>query len=215
MKDRVVLIGPPASGKGTQAELIRARFGIPVVSPGQVLREEAESGSALGLEAQKLTACGHLVPDEMVVDVIQRWLDKNDARFVFDGFPRTVGQAVAVDKILATRNTPLDVVIAFDADWETLRERVSNRLVCRGCVQSFSIGIHVSGANATCPVCHGILSRRHDDTAEVLKSRMSEYQTKTAPVITHYEQLGLVRRVASVGRPEEVFNFVAEILQEP
>ena len=214
LKRRIVLLGPPASGKGTQAEFIHARYGFPVTSPGSILREEKRRGTALGIEADKLTRDGHLVPDELVIHVIEDWLAQHDGEFVFDGFPRSLGQADALEAMLARRGLPLELVIALDAHPETLHSRVKGRLVCLDCGRIVALGLHVPDPAAPCPYCGGRLARRTDDTPETLATRLLEYEEKTAPLLAYYEQRGLLRRVESHGAPEEVFAAIRSIMEE-
>src|SRR5688572_1228775 len=122
LKKRIVLLGPPASGKGTQAEMIQAHLKIPTVSPGQVLREELRAGSSLGREAAEYTRKGHLVPDAMATKVVESWLQKNNGAFVFDGFPRSLGQAKSLEPVLKARQTPIETVILFELPLEIIRE---------------------------------------------------------------------------------------------
>lgn len=213
MKHRIVLLGPPASGKGTQAELITARYGIPVTSSGAVLREEKRRGTPLGLEADKLTSQGKLVPDEIVIELMSHWLERHGDAWIFDGFPRSVPQAEALERLLAQQGTPLDVVLALQADLATLQQRVTSRLVCSQCGLIVSAGLHVASVDAPCPRCGGALTRRNDDTLETLSERMREYAEKTEPLVEYYEQRGLLRTIDSAGVPDAVFQQVAAILE--
>jgi adenylate kinase len=213
VKRRIVLLGPPASGKGTQAEMIQARYEIPSASPGSMLREEKAVGTPLGMEADKLTSRGQLVPDTTINQLVGNWLEKRDSQFVFDGYPRSQGQADALEAMLATRQTPLDIVLSFEADLETLQSRVRNRLVCAKCRRNFSIGLHVSGEGVPCPHCGAQLVRRADDTPETLSLRMEEYAAKTEPLIAYYTRRGLLQGVDATRTPERVFASVVEILE--
>ncbi|MHA3770295.1 adenylate kinase family protein [Verrucomicrobiota bacterium sgz303538] len=213
MKRRIVLLGPPASGKGTQAELISAKFGIPTTSPGAILREERKAGTALGLEAERYTSKGRLIPDELIAGLINSWLEDHDGEFVFDGVPRSLGQAEALETVLNERNRPLDVVIALEADLETLKSRVASRVMCADCGRIFSVGLHVVSASDRCPNCGGHLIRRSDDTPETLAARLEEYSEKTEPLIAYYEQKELLRRVNSGLKPDLVFESIRAILE--
>jgi adenylate kinase len=193
--------------------MITAKYRIPSASPGAMLREEKCAGSALGVEAEKLTSQGRLVPDEMVCSVVRSWLAKHDGEFVFDGFPRSRGQADALDEMLAARNTPLDVVLSLDAGFDTIASRVQNRLVCSVCRTNVSIGLHVAGVAASCPECGGALIRRGDDNLETLQIRMREYAEKTEPLISHYAEHGLLRSIDATRVPAEVFSSIAAILE--
>lgn len=193
--------------------MITARYSIPSASPGAMLRDEKTAGTPLGIEADKLTSQGQLVPDSMVNELVGRWLEKRDSQFVFDGYPRSLGQADALEQILTKRNSPLDVVLSFEADLATLQSRVQNRLVCSSCRRNFSVGLHVKGDADSCPVCAEALVRRADDNLETLALRMREYAEKTEPLICYYKERGVLRGVDSTRSPEKVFASVAEILE--
>lgn len=209
-----MLLGPPASGKGTQAELITGKYGLPVTSPGAILREEKRAGTELGIEAEKVTSQGRLLPDSMVVGLVERWLKAHNSAFIFDGFPRSVGQANALEEILAERRTPLEVVIALNADVPTLQARVAHRRMCTNCGYIVSIGLHVQHDEDPCPRCGGKLVRRSDDTPEVLAARLREYSEKTKPLLSYYEGKGLLRCVDSSAVPTIVFQSICAILDE-
>ncbi len=213
MKRRIVLLGPPASGKGTIADNLRVHFQLPSVSPGAMLREEKADGTPLGIEADSLTRGGNLVGDKIINSVVAAWLSKQGGDgFVFDGYPRTLGQAEALEQMLADRKQPLDVVLLLEADITTLRSRVENRATCKACGNIVSIGLQVADASANCPRCGGVLIRRVDDNAETLERRFAEYAEKTAPLISYYEKRQLLHRVNTERLPEQVFAEVCQIL---
>ena len=213
MKKRIVLLGPPASGKGTQAEMIHAKYHLETPSVGAILREAAAAGTELGLAAETFTKEGRLVPDEMIVGVVKGWLDEHDDAFVFDGFPRTVGQGAALERMLVERKSPLEIALAFDIDMGEIKQRVARRMVCGQCGGIVSIGWQIERAESPCPRCGGALHRRKDDTLEALEQRMAEYHEKTEPLIPFYESRGLLRRIPAQDRPEAVFTQVAAALE--
>jgi adenylate kinase len=213
VKRRIVLLGPPASGKGTQAEMIAAKFGIPSASPGAMFREEENAGTELGIAARKLTSQGKLVPDELVCQVVQSWLTHHDSEFVFDGFPRSRGQADALEGMLTRRGTPLDVALSLEADQQTITKRVQNRMVCSQCRTNLSIGLHVANADDRCPKCGGALMKRADDTMGTLELRMREYLEKSALLLSYYDKRGLLRMVDSTRAPDVVFASIVCILE--
>ena len=213
MKKRIVLLGPPASGKGTQAELIKERFEIEPTSPGAMLRDEMRRGTPLGIEADSYTSHGQLVPDSLVIQLVKSWLEKHDGSFVFDGFPRTIAQAEALEVILSERNTPLDVVFFFSLEEEGIRNRVLRRVSCEKCGRIFGAGFHFDPARQACPVCEGALIRRKDDTLEALEQRMEEYRQKTEPLVEFYRQRGLLRELFADARPETVFAEISSVLE--
>ncbi len=193
--------------------MIRERYAIPLASPGAILREEKRAGTELGLAADALTSQGRLVPDQMVLQLVERWLEKIGDAFVCDGFPRTLGQAHGLESLLKRRGTPLEVVLALDADLATLQARVTHRMVCQSCGRTFSLGLHIPEATSPCPHCGASLVRRGDDTLETLDIRMREYQEKTAPLIDYYERLGLLRRINATETPEKTFSAITQILE--
>jgi adenylate kinase len=207
-----VLLGPPASGKGTQAELIQNRFGIPTTSTGAILRREAKAGTSLGLESERIISKGGLAPDSLVMQVVAAWLETHPEAFLFDGFPRTVEQAQAFDTILQQRQTPLQLAIALAVSVETISERMLLRLVCAHCGKVVSMGRHVQSSHDPCPNCGGPLEKRSDDNHEALERRLEAYWEKTVPVYKHYGSL-LVEIEA--GRDvEAVFADIAELIQD-
>lgn len=214
MKQRIVLLGPPASGKGTQAELMLARYQFPTASPGAILREERKLGTALGLEAEKMTSRGQLVPDSMVNAVVEGWLARHDSTFVFDGYPRSLGQASALEGFLRARRTPLEIVLALEVDQQTIRDRVARRFMCASCGRIIGIRSRVPESEAKCPSCRGNLTRRSDDTPDSLELRLREYADKTAPLIDYYYSRGLLRSVAATNSPGVVFSSIVSILEE-
>ena len=178
-----------------------------------MLREEKAAGTPLGIEADRLTSGGNLVGDEIINSVVAAWLGRQDGDgFVFDGYPRTHGQADALEQMLAERKQPLDVVLLLEADIATLRSRVENRAICKACGNIVSIGLHVADASANCPRCGGVLARRTDDNAETLERRLAEYAEKTASLIGYYEKRQLLRRVNTGRLTEQVFAEVLQIL---
>jgi adenylate kinase len=214
VKRRIVLLGPPASGKGTIADGLRSEFGLPIVSPGSLLRAERTAGTALGLEADAKTSQGQLIDDTTINTLVGNWLrQQKGAGFVFDGYPRTLGQATALDGLLAERATPLDLVILLEASVNTLRQRVENRAICNQCGNIVSIGVHVASAEAKCPRCGGELSRRSDDSVETLERRLQEYSVKTEPLVQFYEDRDLLQRVNTERTPETVFEQVRKIVE--
>lgn len=205
MKNRVVLLGPPASGKGTQAALLSATFGIPAASTGAMLREEKARRSRLGAEAERWTIQGKLFPDELALRVVWKWLE-NRGRFILDGFPRTLGQAESFDEGLEERNMPLDVVYFLNLSDELVRERMTSRLTCSRCASVFNEKFHDVTTDTPCPRCGGDLVRRNDDTDEALDHRLAQYREHTLPVAHHYREKGLLKEVDVTAGRDAVFN---------
>lgn len=205
MKDRVVLLGPPASGKGTQAGLLSAAFGIPAASTGALLRDEQARGTPLGNEAARWTHDGKLIPDELALRVVWNWIGSRK-RFILDGFPRTVGQAGPFDCGLAERDMPLDVVYFLQLPDDLIRERMTSRLTCPKCGAVFNENFHRLVAGSPCPQCGGALGRRADDTDEALDRRLAQYRELTLPVADHYRDRSLLREIDVTAGRDAVFR---------
>ncbi len=178
-----------------------------------MLREENARGTALGIAADELTRNGKLVPDAIVCEVVRAWLSVHDGEFIFDGFPRSLGQADVLEGMLGARNSPLEVALYLKVDLETIKRRVGSRLVCSVCHTSFSAGLHIADALAPCPKCGGRLVRRHDDNEETLRSRLAEYREKTEPLVGYFSKRGLLRAIDSTGTPDLVFASVVSTLE--
>jgi len=213
VKRRIVLLGPPASGKGTQADLIKSNMGFATASPGAMLREEKAAATELGREADVLTSQGRLVSDEIINSVVSAWLSRQPGdTFVFDGYPRTVGQGDALNAMLIAREIPLNAAIFLDVNVETLHQRVARRMNCMNCGNIVSAGLHIPDGETKCPRCSSVLSRRRDDTPETLQARLLEYEEKTAPLIAYYENRNLLYRIEASRTPELVFTDIRQIL---
>ena len=215
LKRRIVLLGPPASGKGTQAEFIREHYGLPVTSPGARFREEKRLGTDLGIEADRMTRDGMLLADDLVIRVFESWLSAHCNEFILDGFPRSVAQADALEILLEGHGSKLDVALELDVTPQDLRDRVARRMVCLSCGLSFSLGLHVDHPTTACPRCGGTLGRRTDDDPETLLTRLGQYREITLPLLSYYERRGLLRRIDSSRAPEEVFASVRQALEHP
>ena len=187
VNQRIVLLGPPASGKGTQADRLSETFGIPHVSTGALLRSECVRGTALGREADAATSKGLLVSDELAVRIVANWMQEHGPRFLFDGFPRTVGQATHLDVALTSLKAPLDLVILLELSDEAIRRRILERISCLKCGATYSTSLHGHSEGDPCPRCGAVLVRRNDDTAEALEQRLTVYRELTLPVVGYYE----------------------------
>jgi adenylate kinase len=207
-----VLLGPPASGKGTQAELIQQKFGIPATSTGAILRHEARAKTPLGLQVHGIIIRGRLAPDALVLRLVSAWLDGLQDGFLFDGFPRTVTQAEALDALLQERRKPLELVILLQLTEQTILERMKRRLTCRTCGKIVSIGIHVRSGSDPCPNCGGLLELREDDRTDVLRQRLAEYVEKTSPVAEYYDKRSLLRPINGDHSADVVFKEIGEAI---
>jgi adenylate kinase len=208
-----VLLGAPGSGKGTQAELITRQFGVPVTSPGAILRREKDLGTPLGLETAEITKQGGLVPDKIIVGLIEDWLRLHGGYgFVFDGFPRTIPQAQSLQEILERHRTPLDLAIWLEISEETMRDRIGSRLQCRNCGFTTSISSATFGERPACPFCDGPLVRRNDDDPEVLQKRLQEFNSKTQPLADFYGKLSILHRIDGARDRETVFGDISRLM---
>lgn len=202
MKRRIVLLGPPASGKGTQAELIEELHGIPTASTGAMMREERARGTTLGREMERWTAEGKLFPDEIALQVLTNWLDAgNWNAFVLDGFPRSLGQAEAFRDQLAKRESSLDLAINLKVPLDEIRDRILNRVTCVRCGATYGMTFHRVKPGDACVDCGAKLERRCDDTLETLDARLAEHNRHTGPVVDFYREAGLLAEIdATDGR---------------
>jgi adenylate kinase len=209
-----VLLGAPGSGKGTQAEMITRQFGIPVTSPGAILRREKDLGTPLGTETAEITQHGGLVPDKIIVGLIEDWLRLHGGYgFVFDGFPRTLPQGQSLQEILERQRTPLELAIWLDVSEETVLDRISSRLQCRSCGFTTSVSSATFAERPVCPFCDGPLVRRVDDDLEVLQKRLQEFNTKTEPLADYYKNLSVLHRVDGNRDREAVFVDVSRLIE--
>ncbi len=210
-----MLLGAPGSGKGTQAELITRQFGIPVTSPGAILRREKDLGTPLGLEASEYTKQGGLVPDKLIVQLIEDWLRLHGGYgFVFDGFPRTLPQAESLQEILRKHRTPLDIAIWLEVSEETVRDRIGSRLQCRGCGFTTSVSSAHFAERPVCPFCDGPLVRRNDDEPEVLQKRLQEFNAKTQPLADFYGRISILNKIDGNRPREEVFADISRLIEQ-
>jgi len=215
VKSRIVLLGAPGSGKGTQAELITRHFAISVTSPGAILRRERDLGTPLGLEADEVSKQGGLVPDDIIVRLIEDWLNLHGKEgFVFDGFPRTVTQAERLNEILQKQGGLLDLAIWLEVSEETVRDRIASRLQCRRCGFTTSVTSAGFADRPICPYCDGPLIRRDDDDASVLQTRLTEYKTKTEPLLSFYEKDDALHRIDGNRDRDAVFADISALIEE-
>ena len=194
----VILLGPPGAGKGTQAKRLEDAFGIIQLSTGDMLRAEVSAGSDIGREAGELMKAGRLVPDEMIVRLIDNRIDQPDCGngFILDGFPRTLPQATALDAMLERKGLALDKVVSISVDDEAMVERISGRFTCARCGEGYHDTFKQPKVAGTCDMCGGReFTRRADDNPETVRKRLKAYHAETEPIIAYYDERGLVRRV--------------------
>ncbi|MGC3981628.1 MAG: adenylate kinase [Steroidobacteraceae bacterium] len=197
---RIVLLGAPGSGKGTQAQRLQAKFGVPQVSSGDLLRDAVARQTELGLKAKAAMEAGQLVSDEIVLGLIRERLAQADAAngFILDGFPRNSDQATALAKLLEDIGQPLETVLLMDVRTKTLIERLAGRRVCRSCGAVYNIS-SLAAPDAPCAKCGGELYQRADDKEEVIAKRLDVYQSQTKPLIEHYQKLGQLKVIKGEG----------------
>lgn len=208
---RISLLGPPGAGKGTQARHLCLSRKLPHVATGDMLREAVENKESVGLKAKEFMDAGRLVPDGVILELVRQRLARPDAKdgFVLDGFPRTIPQAKGLEGISA-----LDAVIFFSVAEPALVERISGRRVCGKCKANYHVKFSPTRIADKCDACRGDLIHRSDDREEAVRQRLRVYQEQTAPLIEHYDKLGLLRRVDAGAEPDEVAQSVESALPE-
>ena len=212
----LIFFGPPGAGKGTQAKKLVGERGIPQISTGDILRSHRREGTDLGRKAQEYMDQGLLVPDDLVIDMVDDRLGKDDAQdgYVLDGFPRTVAQAVALDDLLSRRGSSIEKVLVLKVPDENIVDRIVGRRMCKQCGSVFHMEFSPPTVEGVCDACGGELYLRADDTEEKVRVRLNEYAHNTAPVAAYYEQRGIVRGVDGVGDIDEVYSRLVAALED-
>ncbi|MBY8874047.1 adenylate kinase [Micromonospora sp. PLK6-60] len=203
---RLVLVGPPGAGKGTQAEFIAAHLSVPKISTGDIFRANVSQGTPLGVEAKRYMDAGKLVPDEVTINMVRDRLAEADAAegFLLDGFPRTTPQAAALDKLLADLGTALDLVLELVVDDDEVIRRLSGRRTCRGCGKIWHVEFDATTRDGICDRCGAELFQRDDDKPETIAARLREYAEKTAPLVDYYGAQGKLVGIDATGPVEDV-----------
>ena len=211
---RIILLGPPGAGKGTQAVRIADAYAIPHISTGDILRANVRDGTPLGTEAKRYMDAGDLVPDEVIIAMVGDRLEEPDAHagFLFDGFPRTVPQAEALERLLVDRETPLTCVLRLSVAKDEVVERLTGRRTCAQCGRIFHLRYDPPREEGWCDDCQGELIQRDDDREDVVLNRLEVYASQTEPLEHFYWERGLLRDVPAVGSPDEVFASARDIL---
>ncbi len=212
---RLVLVGPPGAGKGTQAEFIASHLSVPKISTGDILRANVSQGTPLGVEAKRYMDAGDLVPDEVTINMVRDRLAEPDASdgFLLDGFPRTVPQAQALDKLLADLGTGLDIVLELVVDDDEVVRRLSGRRTCRGCGKVWHVEFDPPSRDSVCDRCGGELFQREDDKPETIENRLREYAQKTAPLIGYYAAQGRLVGIDATGPVEDITERAIDALR--
>lgn len=194
---KLILLGPPGAGKGTQAKMLADRFDIPQISTGDILRAAVKEGTPMGIKAKAYMDAGGLVPDEVVVGIVRERLQKSDCAvgFILDGFPRTVAQADALKETLHQLGKDLDAVVSLEVDVEALVERLTGRRTCRECGRGYHVKFDPPKVAGICDACGGELFQRDDDREETIRKRLDVYRTQTAPLAAYYRADSLLTSV--------------------
>lgn len=213
---RLVFVGPPGAGKGTQAVRVAERLGIPHVSTGEIFRSAIAAGTPMGRLARPYVESGGYVPDEIVVGIVRERLEQPDARqgFVLDGFPRTEGQAQALDSLLEGWGTPLDAVVHLQVDDDTIVRRLSGRRVCPQCQAVYHVESDPPREPGRCDRCGTALIQRSDDAEETVRHRLAVYREKTEPLLGYYRRRGILVDVDGLGTMDGVTDRIAAALAD-
>ena len=203
---RLLLIGPPGAGKGTQAKFLIDRFAIPQISTGDMLRGNINNNTSIGKEAQKFMNSGQLVPDSIILDMMQKRLTEQDCKngYILDGFPRTIPQAEGLDYLLKGVNQQLDHVIVMDVPDNLIITRLSNRRSCKGCGQVYNLVFEPPAIAGKCNNCSEELYLREDDNPAIIQQRLTVYRQQTKPVIKYYSDQRLTKVIDSKGTIDEI-----------
>ncbi len=214
MAKRVVLLGAPGAGKGTQAKMLIEKYKIPQISTGDILRKAVADGTPLGKEAKVIMDQGGLVSDKIVLGLVEERLKQQDTKngFILDGFPRNTAQAEALDKILTSNGIPLTIALNIDVDMNDLLKRLTGRRTCKSCQQMYNIHFSPPKKDGTCDKCGGALFQRDDDKEATIKKRLDVYTQQTAPLISYYSKKNIMKTVMGVGSINDIFNKVTAVL---
>jgi adenylate kinase len=209
---RLVLLGPPGAGKGTQARILGERLGAPQIASGDLLRGAVRDRTSLGIQAQGYMDHGSLVPDELVLKLIDARLDQADAKagFILDGFPRSVPQAEALAGMLKDRGEKISKVVAINVPEDEIVKRISGRRTCRNCNEMYHVVFDPPAKSGVCNKCGGELYQREDDHEDTVRHRLQVYNNATKPLLDYYGKAGLLSQIDGIGRPEEILNRILE-----
>jgi adenylate kinase len=212
---RLVLLGAPGAGKGTQAKMLIEKYKIPQISTGDILRKAVADSTPLGKEAKVIMDKGELVPDKIVLGLVEERVKQDDCKkgFILDGFPRNTAQAEALDKMLNAMRLPIDSALSVDVPKNDLMKRLTGRRTCKNCQQMYNVYYSPPKKDALCDKCGGELFQRGDDKEDTIKKRLDVYDAQTAPLIDYYKKKGILKSVMGVGNIDEIFNKVCALLE--
>jgi len=210
----IIMLGPPGAGKGTQAKMLVERLGIPQISTGDMLRAAVKDGTELGKKAKEYMDAGKLVPDEVVIGIVKERLAQADCErgFILDGFPRTIPQAEALDRVLEELGKRIDYVINVAVPNEELITRLTGRRTCRKCGAMYHVVFNPPREEGRCDKCGGELYQRDDDREETIRQRLEVYQAQTAPLIDYYKKKGVLYDIDGTGSIEDIFQNILKVL---
>ena len=213
---KIIMLGAPGAGKGTQAKMIAEKFGIPHISTGDIFRANIKNGTELGAKAKEYMDKGLLVPDELVVDLIMDRFKADDCKngYILDGFPRTIPQAEALDKALSANGDSVDYAIDVEVPDENIVNRMSGRRACVGCGATYHIKYNPTKVEGKCDACGESLILRDDDKPETVLNRLNVYHEQTHPLIDYYNKKGILKEVDGTVDMNDVFNAIVDILGE-
>jgi len=212
---RLVLLGAPGAGKGTQAKKLVDKYGTPQISTGDILRAAVAAGTPLGKEAKSYMDKGELVPDAVVIGLVKERIAQDDCKkgYILDGFPRNTAQAEALDKVLAEMGGPLETALSVDVDKDVLMKRLTGRRTCRKCQQMYNIYFSPPKKEGVCDKCADELFQRDDDKEETIRRRLDVYEAQTAPLMEYYKKKGMLKAASGTGSIDEIFNRVCTVLE--
>jgi adenylate kinase len=212
---RIILLGAPGSGKGTQAKLLMEKFNIPQVSTGDLLRAAVAAQTPLGKKAKAIMDAGDLVSDDIVLGIIRERLKEDDAQngFILDGFPRTLVQAQELDTLLSELGSDIDTAVLFDVDFEQIVRRITGRRTCSECGQMYNTYFSPPQKEGVCDKCGGKLTHRADDNEETVRNRLNVYQEQTAPLVDYYQKQGKLHKIKAEGEINAIFDRVTTYLE--
>jgi adenylate kinase len=210
----IILLGPPGAGKGTQAKMLIDKYQIPQISTGDILRAAVKDGTPLGKEAKSFMDKGELVPDSVVIGIVEQRIQEPDCTkgYMLDGFPRTVPQAEALDGMLGELNAEIDHVVSIEVANDELVKRLTGRRTCRECGAGYHVMFDPPKVEGVCDKCGGELYQRDDDNEETVRSRLNVYESQTLPLIDYYKVQGKIRPIDGVGEIKEIFGRITSVL---